>query len=185
MTSARLIVFSETGFTRTYAQWIADETGLVAEDLAKDSPAKIQGCDLLIVGAPVHGSELAQSKLVCRTVDAAAEAGAHVIVFATGVTPPSAGYAERVRRESGLADCPVSFYFLPGGFDRDRLTQASKTLIGLYRLMMRRQHRNEEETEILLQRTERRCDLTDRDLVAPLVMEAKSCMTVGRRDERN
>ena len=176
MTRAQLIIHSETGFTRAYGQWMAEELGAEIVELSSCKNLAFRSDDVVIIGAPVHGSELVETRRIRKLVAQAADAGAKVIVFATGITPPSEHNTDLVRSNSGLTDERISFYYLPGGFDPSRLTQASKTMIFLYRAMMRRQRGRDEGLAVLLDRTGRTCDFTDRSLIDPLVIEAKSAL---------
>ena len=176
MTRTHLIIHSETGFTRAYGQWVAEDLGAEIVELSSCKNISCKQGDVVIIGAPVHGSELVEARRIRKLVAQATDAGAKVIVFATGITPPSEHNTELVRSNSGLTDEHLSFYYLPGGFDPSRLTQASKTMIFLYRAMMRRQRGRDEEMAVLLDRTGRTCDFTDRSLIDPLVMEAKSAL---------
>ena len=176
MTRAQLIIHSETGFTRAYGQWMAGKLGTEVQELSSRKNISCKQGDVVIFGAPVHGSELVEARRIRKLVAQAADAGAKIIVFATGITPSSEHNTELVRSNSNLTDERLSFYYLPGGFDPSRLTQASKTLIFLYRAMMRRQRGRDEELAVLLDRTGRTCDFTDRSLIDPLVMEAKSAL---------
>lgn len=176
MTRTHLIIHSETGFTRTYGQWVAEELGAEIVELSSCKNVAYESGDVVIIGVPVHGSELVEARRIRKLVAQTADAGVKAIVFATGITPPSEHNTELVRSNSKLTDERLSFYYLPGGFDPSRLTQASKTMIFLYRAMMRRQRGRDEEMAVLLDRTGRTCDFTDRSLIDPLVMEAKSAL---------
>lgn len=176
MTCTHLIVHSETGFTRAYGQWMAEELGAEVVELSSCKDRTLGSDDVVIIGSPVHGSELVEARRIRKLVAQAADAGAKVIVYATGITPQSEHNTELVRSNSGLTDEHFSFYYLPGGFDPSRLTQASKTMIFLYRTMMRHQRGRDEDFAVLLDRTSRTCDFTDRSLIDPLVMEAKSAL---------
>lgn len=176
MTRTHLIIHSETGFTRAYGQWVAEELGAEIVELSSCKNVACEPGDVVIIGVPVHGSELVEARRIRKLVAQTADASAKAIVFATGITPPSEHNTELVRSNSGLTDEHLSFYYLPGGFDPSRLTQASKTLIFLYRAMMRRQRGRDEEMAVLIDRTGRTCDFTDRSLIDSLVMEAKSAL---------
>ena len=176
MAHPHLIIHSETGFTRAYGQWMAEELGVEVQELSSCKSISYGQGDVVIIGAPVHGSELAEAKRIRKLVAEAADAGAKIVVFATGITPPSEHNTALVRSNSGLADERLSFYYLPGGFDPNRLTQVSKSLIFLYRMMMRRQRGRDEELAVLLDRTSHTCDFADRSCIGPLVIEVKSAL---------
>ena len=172
MARASIIVFSETGFTRTYARWIAEETGIGILELGGILHGGNWGeDDLVLVGAPVHGGELAQAKRVRAVIDAAN--GARVICFATGLSEPDEDVVRRVKAASGISeDVPLHYY--PGGFSKDRLSPANRTMITLYRTMMKHQRNAASNAELLLERTSHDGDYTDRGLIGPLVDEVRA-----------
>lgn len=171
MARASIIVFSETGFTRAYARWISEETGIEAVELGETRLDGNWGAgDLVVIGSPVHGGELAQAKRIRRVIDSSA--GAHVICFATGISDSGEGVISRLRSASCLAD-DVSLHYFTGGFAKDRLTPASRTMITLYRIMMKHQRYAAEHANLLLERTGHDGDYTDRSLIDPLVSEVR------------
>lgn len=169
MARACIIAISETGFTRAYAEWIAQATGAELTEGFSSLPSLDQG-DVLVIGAPVHGGELLKARDVRRAL---ASSPATSICFACGLTPADDTYATRVRKASGI-DESVPFHYFVGGFAKDRLPSASRVALALYKMMANHQRTTASNAEILLERTSHDGDYTDRSLIGPLVDEVKA-----------
>ena len=172
---AAIIVYSETGFTRRYADWIAEETGLEVLELNKKFLSdKDMGYDLLVFGSPVYGGELGGRRGILRTIRRNPDA--QVLCFAVGLSPVNEETAKKVKNAAfgGEVSCPV--FFFPGGLDKDRLEPSRRTELFLYRMMMKRQPDKSETIRHLLKQTENSCDLTDRAAIAPLTQQINTCL---------
>lgn len=171
---AAVVVYSETGFTRRYAGWIAEETGLEVVELKRLLSDKRTGYDLLVFGSGVYGGELGGKKDIIKAIRRNPDA--RVICFAVGLSPAGEETARKVRDATfgGKISCPV--FFLPGGLDKERLNSSRKTELFLYRMMMKRQPDQSEAIRCLLKRTDSSCDLTDRAAIASLTEKINVCL---------
>lgn len=171
---AAIIVYSETGFTRRYANWIAEETGLEVVELKRLLSDKKTGYDLLVFGSGVYGGELGGKRDILKAIRQNPDA--KVLCFAVGLSPAGEETVRKVRNSTfgEKVSCPM--YFFPGGLDRERMNSSRKTELFLYRMMMKRQPDQNETIRCLLKRTDSSCDLTDRAAIAPLTEKINGCL---------
>ena len=99
--STIVVYQSETGFTKKYAEWIAEELGCEVVPFKKTNATKLQGYDKVIYGGWLMGGMIVG-------VEKVREFGLkELIVFATGASP---AMEEAVKQqESGQSEnCDVS-----------------------------------------------------------------------------
>ena len=168
-----ILVSSETGFTKKYADWISEETGFAVS--SPDSSAKLipSNVNIIIFGSPIYGGELKKQKLLRRLLDEAGDT--KIICFATGLYPADEALEKRLRdRFIGKNRSDAAFYYLPGGLDKEKLKPARKTELFLYRMMMNRHPDKGEAERIFLKRTGDSADYTDRGLLKPLLEDIEN-----------
>ncbi|MBQ9059118.1 MAG: hypothetical protein IJ125_08040 [Atopobiaceae bacterium] len=166
----QLIYHSETGFTERYARWIANELNCDCVRFDKSITVDVSKADdVLIIGSPVHGGELARKRDIERIVSHAGQA--QVMCFATGVAEAEEGIANSLLKASFTDPTRISLTYLPGGFDSEKLEQRTKTLLFLLRLMLKHRRNLSEKQKLLLRRTEVSGDYTDKELIGSFVSE--------------
>ena len=142
-----VIYKSKTGFTKKYAEWIAEELDADLFPLKKArgklDAVKLRNYDAVIFGGSLHaagicGVDFLKDKLDCLR-------GKTIIVFATGASP----YREEVMTEvrnnnfTPMEQEQVRFYYFRGGFDFSKLNLFNKLLMTLMKWKIRR--KSEEE----------------------------------------
>ncbi|MFR9168267.1 MAG: flavodoxin domain-containing protein, partial [Gordonibacter urolithinfaciens] len=84
--SAIVVYASQTGFTRRYAEWIAEELGCGAVPVERADAIDAGACDVIVFGGWLHAGGLVGKKWLART--RAAHPGTPFVAFAVGATPP-------------------------------------------------------------------------------------------------
>jgi len=163
---AKIFYVSETGFTRRYAQWIAEETGLEAVDSWREGDPAIQDCAMLVIGSPVYGGEICGKNRLKKLLRA--NKNAKKLIFLTGLAPENPQrLRELCRHDLGMGE-DISLWYFPGGLDKEKLAPSRRTELFLYRVMMKRTRDRTDTIAQLLRRTENSCDLTDREYIRTL-----------------
>lgn len=127
---------SISGFTKKYAEWIAEELSAECIEISAFGDYKISEDSIVIFGGSLHavginGYKKFKKIMTGKTVKA-------VIVFAVGASPKKAGIEEEVRRNN-LTDKEeenIPLYYLRGGFDYGKLNMSNKILMGLLRIKL-------------------------------------------------
>lgn len=126
---AVVIYKSQTGFTKKYAEWIAEE---LAADIFHVSEANIdmlQNYDTIIYGGGLYASGINGVKFI--TENSSSLKGKKVIVFATGASVGRSEEIEGVKNKNFTADQQeyIKFFYLRGGFNYNKLSSLNKILM--------------------------------------------------------
>ena len=161
---------SKTGYTKKYAQWIADELHC---DIKEDpSYADIEGYDVIIYGGGIYAGGINGMKLI--TGNYSRLRGKKIALFAVGALDVSNKVYESLWNKT-LSDeqqKAVGHFYFRGGFDYDRIKGADKIMISLLRSSMQKKKNPTEGQKALLSAFET-ADHTDRKNIAPLIEHVK------------
>lgn len=156
-----LIVYKTTsGFTETYAGWIAEE--LNANCIPLKDLRKTEGYDLLIYGGCLHavginGYTAFKSHLSPKDYG-------RLIILAVGASPPKPEIEDEIRRANLAApeekDLPL-FYF-QGGFDFNKLNFITKIIMTAFRWKLAARKDKTDEVKGMLSAYRKPLDATDR-----------------------
>ena len=98
---------SKTGFTKKYAEWIAEELGCEAKDIKTITPKNVAEYDLVIHGGWILGGIInGYSKINSFNPK-------RLIVFGVGFTPKAKVDSKKMAEENKLGDTPL--YYFEGG----------------------------------------------------------------------
>ena len=125
--SAIVVYASQTGFTRRYAEWIAEELGCGAVPVERADAIDAGACDVIVFGGWLHAGGLVGKKWLART--RAAHPGTPFVAFAVGATPPewTDMVDEAMAREFPSPELDdVERFYLRGGFAYERLSLPNK-----------------------------------------------------------
>ncbi|MDD4075990.1 MAG: flavodoxin domain-containing protein [Eubacteriales bacterium] len=121
---------SRTGFTKTYATWIAEELGYDLFDHTRLTPDFIAAYDCVIYGGRVHAGSIDNIKKVKALF--ANNAHPKLIVFATGASPIDAteqidGVWKANFSEEEAASIP--HFYLPSGLNYEKMGFGDRLLM--------------------------------------------------------
>ncbi len=159
-----IIVSSPTGFTRRYADWIAEEVGADVVPLEEAAPEMLAPYALVICGSPIYGGEYHCLK---KFQSLQRRSGKWFLYYATGICPQSQRTVRRIARNN----FPVGqqAYYFEGGLDREKLAPSQRALLTCYQAMLRRQGNTHPEDAVVLDRMRVSGDYTRREAIQPLV----------------
>lgn len=170
----KLVYKSKSGFTKRYAQWIAQETDCELIPLKKANAAAVSGCDIFIYGSRMHAGRLDG---LPKARELFARSGAkHMIVFATGGMPNSAvDTVEEMWRNNLTADemKAIPHFYMQAGICYEKLGLIDKTMMKMAASMMAKQADSSPMGKQIAQAVQGSYDISDRQFIAPLVAALK------------
>lgn len=112
-----VIYKSKSGFTRKYAEWIAEELSTDIFEASKVSVDLLKAYDNIIYGAGLYAVGINGLKLITRNLDKLKDK--KLAVFATGATPFREEALNEVRNKNFTLDEQkhIQFFYFRGGFD--------------------------------------------------------------------
>ncbi len=132
-----VIYCSQTGFTKKYADWLAEDIGCKAVPYSERNSVALDDVGILVFCSWFHAASIKGAKWLKKEMRG--HPSLRVIVLATGATPmpcemwPESEIEEAFRRtfpESEYPDLP--HFYCHGGFDYDRLGAPDKIAMRMF-----------------------------------------------------
>jgi len=109
-----LVVYkSKTGYTETYAKWIAQAIACDCKPLKNIKSHDLSDYDHIIYGGGVYASKIAGVNKIKKL------ARGQLTIFAVGLTAPSDDYLKTLRQSNFIQS--EELFYMPGGVDLDKL----------------------------------------------------------------
>ncbi|MGE5613649.1 MAG: flavodoxin domain-containing protein [Bacillota bacterium] len=126
-----VIYKSNTGFTRKYAEWIAEKLSADIFNVADITAKNLAPYDAVIYGGSLHATGIIGIKFIKRNLDKLK--GKKVAVFAVGATPVREETICEVRDKNFTPEQleHIKFFYLRGGFNYNKLKPFNKFLMTL------------------------------------------------------
>ncbi|MHC1719854.1 MAG: flavodoxin domain-containing protein [Clostridiaceae bacterium] len=169
MSNTIVIYQSKTGFTKKYAEWIAQELKCEIKGNEKFSLGDIIFYDTIIFGGGLYASGINGIKLIKDNFNVLKNKD--LVVFATGVTPPrdevlakvwEANFDEEQRNA-------IKKFYLRGGFDFSKLSAGNKILMSIMKMKLKSEKEPTEDSKGMLEAMDNPVDFTDKENIRPLI----------------
>lgn len=133
-----VIYKSKTGFTKKYAEWIANELSADIFDISKVTVNMLTTYDTVIYGGSLHAVGIVGVKFITQNIDKLKNK--KVVVFATGASPSREEAINEVRNKNFTIEQQkyIKFFYLRGGFDYSRLKPVDKVLMTLLKWKLKK-----------------------------------------------
>lgn len=164
-----VVYHSQTGFTKRYAQWIAQATGADCFDAASARRQDFSGYDAIVFGGWLMAGSI--SKFGWFKGQLPKWAGKRLAVFAVGGTPAESPdimprleslFTPEERRQ-------VQLFYMPGGMNYEAMPAASRLMMRLFTKMLSGKKDKTEAEKGMLAYVAASYDLSDRRYIQPLV----------------
>ncbi|MBC5582599.1 hypothetical protein H8S61_00070 [Eggerthella sp. NSJ-70] len=166
---------SQTGFTKRYAEWIAEELGCEAVSLDDEARFDAGAFDTVVFGGWFHAASLVGGKWLKR--QRAAHPETKFVAFAVGATP--AAWTDMVDEGMACAFPSPEFegmprFYLRGGFAYERLSMPNKLAMKMFfKMQAKAAESDPRAAEMLEGMRGDGFDGTDRAAIAPVVACAR------------
>jgi len=178
--NAAVLYRSKTGFTKKYAEWIAEDLAVEAHDLddIRNLSELLEGTDTLVFGGGLYAIGINGLKKLLA--DESIRDIRNIFVFCTGLSIDS----EDVQREiyenniKGIEKSNIKLYYYRGGFDFKKLNRVDRFLMRILKLKieLKKKRKKLASDELgMLAVFNRQVDFTDRKLIRKLVQDVQSC----------
>lgn len=167
-----ILYHSQTGFTRRYAELLAQRLQCSAEAL--EAKPTLDAYECVIFGSWVCAGSIQKLNPFKRMLPSMA--GKRIIVFAVGSTPP--GMTDAAEQIFARAFTPeerksIRTFYLQGGLNYERMRGAHRLLLRLLCHMLRGKKQPTEEEKAMLQTLSGSFDAVDERSIEPIVEAAR------------
>lgn len=165
---ALVLYRSKTGYTEKYARWLAQELGCEAKEF-RDGEGNWAEYDTVIYGGGLYAGGINGFKSFRKRMQA--NPGKRYFLFAVGATPGRPDEIEAIRSHNLTAQeaNAISFYYLRGGFDHEKLKGADRLMMALMRKALAAKKAPGPDDQALLEAFSQPVDFTDRAQLLPIV----------------
>ena len=159
--STIVVYQSETGFTKKYAEWIAEALDCQAVAFNKTNAAKLQSYDKVIYGSWLMGGAIVG-------VEKIREFGLkELIVFATGASPAMEATVKALRVQNRLEEVP--FFYFESGINYEKMGFMKRSMLKMIRKNIMRKTEKTESDKFMEKALEKSYDNTDKNAINELV----------------
>ena len=168
---AIIIYRSETGFTRQYALWLAEELGCGAVDFRDRGRAALEDYDTVLYGGWFHAGGIRGLKWLEKQLPRLKVK--RLAVFAVGACPAEAPGVEAALSANlqGPRWEGTARFYLRGGLCYEKMGLGDRLMMAAFRQMLRKKEGPDSEA---LRWVSRSFDALDRGSLAPVVAWAKN-----------
>ena len=138
-----VIYKSKTGFTRKYAEWIAEDLSADTFDISKVTINILTAYDTIIYGGSLYAVGIIGVKLITQNIDKLKDK--KIVVFATGASPSREDGINEVIDKNFTQEQQkyIKFFYLRGGFNYSKLNLFDKFLMTLLKWKIKNKKQEE------------------------------------------
>ena len=171
-----LVIYkSLSGFTKKYAEWIAEE---LLADLVKQKEVDLNSFkdyDVIIYGGALQAVGINGVKKIKSKLEELQDKT--VVVFAVGAAPKNDGLIEEITNKNfpnELAESVDKVFYLRGGFDKRKLPFFYKLIMALFVKKLKKKKEKSEDDQGMIEAWDKPVDFTDKEKIEPLVNFVKT-----------
>lgn len=166
---AIIVYNSHTGFTKRYAEWIAEETGADLVALKEAKGMDLSAYETIVYGGWAMGGGI--NKLEWFKENMSKWEGKKLVAFCVGASPAEspkpleavcANFTDEEKEK-------VSIFYCPGGFAYDKMAFGYKLMMKMFRAMLRNKKDKTEEDIEMEKMIATSYDISDKKYIAPIV----------------
>ena len=167
MSKTIVIYSSKTGFSRRYAQWLAEDLGCRAVPFRDRKTARLEEYDTILLFGGLYAGQMSGLKWLKKQLSALG--GKRIAAVPVGCAPmENPGLPENM--EKLLGDAPqIRGFYCQGGLDYEHMGGVDRAMMSALRSVLKKQPDKKEMLEII----SRSFDGTRREYLEPISRWAK------------
>lgn len=164
-----VIYNSQTGFTKRYAEWIAEAVGGDCVELSAAKKRDFDGYDAIVFGGWEHAGSI--TKLAWFKGNIARWQGKKLAAFCVGASPAENPEIEPTLRKNFTDDewARVRVFYCPGGFCYERMSAGSKLMMKMFLKVLKSNKNKTPSDDMMIKMISSSYDISDRKYIEPIV----------------
>lgn len=164
-----VIYNSQTGFTKRYAEWIAEATGADCFALADAKKKNMDDYEAIVFGGWACAGGISKLSWFKGNIDK--WNGKKLIAFCVGGSPIENPEIDEALKKN-FTDSErekVSVFYCPGGFNYDKMSATSKLMMKMFIKALKAKKDKTEEDEIMIKMISSSYDISDKKYIEPIL----------------
>ena len=158
---------SQTGFTKQYAQWIAQELQCDSISLQRINEIALSEFDTIIFGSWCHAGRIKKLNWVFDELKK--DANKNYVVFAVGASPMNAPDVEKTMEQNIPKNSIVKGFYFQGGLNYEKMNLSSRAMMKLFSSMLKKKKDATESEKKMAEMVSRSYDISDKRFIVPLL----------------
>lgn len=168
-----LIIYnSQTGFTKRYAEWLAERingTLLSLKEAKKQSAGYFNDFETILFGSWAMAGNLAEGKWFYE--NATSWQNKQLVIFCVGANPTESPEAEKLMEDLLTEEQRgyIQAFYLQGGLDYSKMKTGSKLMMKMFTSMLKKKKDATPSEKDMAARIDHSYDISDKKYIEPIV----------------
>ena len=164
-----VIYNSQTGFTKRYAQWIAEATGADCFELSEAKKKNLAAYEAIIFGGWACAGGISKLSWFKGNIDKWADK--KLIAFCVGGSPiDSPDIEPALKRNFNESELKrVRVFYCPGGFNYEKMSAPSKLMMKMFIKALKAKKGKTEAEEEMIKMISSSYDISDQKYIEPIL----------------
>ena len=172
---AIVIYNSQTGFTKRYAEWIAEATGCECVEFKEGAKKDLSEYDAIVFGGWCMAGGITKLSWFKKQIPSLAAAGKKLLVYAVGASPIEAPDVEIAMRRNFTDEerSQVKVVYCPGGLDYEKMNKGSKIAMKMFvKILSLKKNPTPADLE-QVEMVSHSYNISDKKYIEPIITELK------------
>lgn len=164
-----VIYNSQTGFTKRYAEWIAEETGADCLELSAAKKKDLTAYEAIIFGSWACAGSISKINWFKGNIDKWADK--KLIAFCVGGSPIDNPEIETALKQifNESEQKKITTFYCPGGFNYEKMSAPSKLMMKMFIKTLKAKKAKTEEEKIKIKMISSSYDISDKKYIEPIL----------------
>lgn len=164
-----VIYNSQTGFTKRYAEWIAEATGADCLELSAVKKKDLAAYEAIIFGGWACAGSISKINWFKSNIDKWADK--KLIAFCVGGSPIENPEIDQALKQNFKEIAPekVSVFYCPGGFNYEKMSASSKLMMKMFIKMLKAKKDKTEAEQEMIKMICKSYDISDKKYIEPIL----------------
>lgn len=164
-----VIYNSQTGFTKRYAQWIAEAAEADYIELSAAKKKDLTAYEAIIYGGWACAGNISKISWFKKNIDKWTDK--KLIAFCVGASPIENPEIEPALKQNfdELQTKKVSVFYCPGGFNYEKMSASSRLMMKMFIKALKTKKDKTEEEQEMIKMISTSYDISDRKYIEPIL----------------
>lgn len=164
-----VIYNSQTGFTKRYAEWIAEKANAECMEYSKAKKTDLENYDAIIFGGWAMAGSITKIKWFKKNISK--WKGKKLIAFCVGASPIDSPDVNDFLANSFTEDefKSVKVFYCPGGLNYEKMSNSSKVMMKMFVKMLNSKKEKTEEDLKMIKMISGSYDISDIKYIEPIL----------------